>query len=66
MHCAEGVRIEYADDAGLRYAEATLAQIRAQSRERLPGLHLRDAPDFVPARNNLASLQRALDARGDR
>ena len=27
---------------------------------------LRDAPDFVPARNNLASLQRALVARDDR
>ena len=26
---------------------------------------LRDAPDFLPARNNLASLQRGLDARGE-
>ena len=42
---AEGVRIQHADDAGLRYAEATLAQIRDQSRGQLPGLRLRDAPD---------------------
>lgn len=27
---------------------------------------LREAPDYAPARNNLASLQRALEAQGDR
>lgn len=43
----QGVRIGHADANGLRYAEATLAQIRAQSPDRLPGLHLRDAPDFA-------------------
>ena len=41
------VRITHADDAGLRYAEATLGQIRAQAGDELPGVRIADAPDFT-------------------
>jgi hypothetical protein len=70
---AQGVRIAHADAAGLRYAEACLAQIREQARGALPGLRLRDAPDFpvrglmldvsrdrVPTRETLARLVELL------
>jgi hypothetical protein len=66
---ARGVRVSHADPAGLHYAEACLAQIREQAPGDLPGLRLRDAPDFpvrglmldvsrdrVPTRETLARL----------
>ena len=69
----EGVRVDYADPNALRYAEATLAQIRAQAQQGWPGLWLRDAPDFavrglmldvsrdrVPTRETLARLVELL------
>lgn len=43
---ADGVRLTHADDLGRRYGEATLAQLRRPDRS-LPGVHLRDWPDFV-------------------
>ncbi|MGH0032021.1 MAG: family 20 glycosylhydrolase [Myxococcota bacterium] len=52
-----GVRIEHADANGLRYAQAALAQVRAQSEDRLPGLRLRDAPDF-PVRGVMLDVSR--------
>jgi hypothetical protein len=72
---ASGVGVSHADAAGLRYARACLAQIREQSRDFLPGLRLRDAPDFpvrglmldvsrdrVPTRGTLARLVELLSA----
>jgi hexosaminidase len=69
----QGVRIGYADADGLRHARATLAQIRAQSEGSLPGLRIRDWPDFavrgylldvsrdrVPTRTTLARLVERL------
>ncbi|CAM3201170.1 beta-N-acetylhexosaminidase [Stackebrandtia soli] len=65
------VTLRHRDPAGLRYGLALLDQIRAQSTERLPGLNIRDWPDFgirgymldisrgrVPAR---ATLERLVD-----
>jgi hypothetical protein len=72
---ARGVRIGHADADGLRYAEACLAQIREQAPRDLPGLRLRDHPDFpvrglmldvsrdrVPTRETLARLVDLLAA----
>jgi hypothetical protein len=54
---SEGVSIEHADANGLRYAEATLAQLRQSSPERLPGLRIEDAPDF-PVRGAMLDVSR--------
>ena len=64
-----GVRVAHADDAGRRYAEDTLAQLARAHGGALPGLALRDWPDFavrgflldvsrdrVPTRDTLAHL----------
>ncbi len=53
----DGVRIGHADDAGLRYARATLAQIRSQCGPMLPGLRVRDWPDF-PVRGYMLDVSR--------
>ncbi len=53
----DGVRIGHADDAGLRYARATLAQIRSQCGPVLPGLRIRDWPDF-PVRGYMLDVSR--------
>ena len=42
----EGITIRHADAPGLRYARATLAQLRSQAGPSLPGLRIRDWPDF--------------------
>jgi len=52
-----GVRIAYADDAGLRYARGLLDQIRSQSIGTLPGLRARDWPDF-PIRSYMLDISR--------
>ena len=65
----EGVRVAHADDAGRRYAEDTLAQLARAHGGALPGVALRDWPDFpvrgflldvsrdrVPTRETLANL----------
>ena len=73
---AAGIRIRHADDAGLRYARTTLHQLRvATDGERLPGLAIRDWPDFpvrgymldvsrdrVPTRETLAHVVSSLAA----
>ncbi len=51
------VTIRRADDAGLRYARSTLEQIRAQSSGGLPGVHIRDHPDF-PNRTYMLDISR--------
>jgi hypothetical protein len=43
----DGVRVRYADANGQRYAHATLAQLRRQLPDGLPGLRIRDWPDFA-------------------
>jgi hypothetical protein len=53
----DGVRIGYADDAGLRYGQALLDQIRSQSTGMLPGLRARDWPDF-PNRSYMLDISR--------
>jgi len=66
---AGGIRIDHADALGRRYAEDALAQQTRAYRGSLPGLHLRDWPDFpvrgfmldvsrdrVPTRETLAHL----------
>ena len=70
---ADGIDLAYADDAGLRYGRGALAQIVQQSRGALPGLALRDWPDFavrgymldisrdrVPTRETLARIVELL------
>ena len=52
-----GVEIRYADAAGLRYAEATLLQLQDQCAERLPGVEIRDWPDF-PVRGFMLDISR--------
>src|SRR5258706_10866727 len=42
-----GVRVAHADDAGRRYAQDTLAQLERAYGGALPGLALRDWPDFA-------------------
>lgn len=44
---ADGVTIAYADDAGLRYARQSFAQVCAQSPDGLPELEIDDAPDLA-------------------
>jgi hypothetical protein len=71
---ADGVRIAHADRNGRRYAEACLAQIRRQCGATLPGLRIRDWPDFpvrgymldvsrdrVPTRETLSRIVELLD-----
>ncbi len=43
---ADGARLAYADEAGRRYGEATLAQLRRDDGT-LPGIHISDHPDFA-------------------
>ncbi|HET8929151.1 MAG TPA: glycoside hydrolase family 20 zincin-like fold domain-containing protein, partial [Acidimicrobiales bacterium] len=43
---ADGARLTHADEAGRRYGEATLAQLRRADGS-LPGVHVVDWPDFV-------------------
>lgn len=65
----DGVTIVHRDDRGLRYARATLEQLVADHPSGLPGLSIRDWPDFpvrgymldvsrdrVPTRDTLARL----------
>jgi hypothetical protein len=54
---ARGVWIEHGDDAGLRYAQGALAQLREDSSERLPPLRIEDSPDF-PVRGYLLDISR--------
>jgi hypothetical protein len=54
---SDGVRIAHADDAGRRYAEACLAQIRRQCGPQLPGLRIRDWPGF-PVRGYMLDVSR--------
>ncbi len=54
---ADGITITHADDAGRRYAEATLDQLRVQAEGRLPGLRIVDAPDF-PVRGYMLDVSR--------
>jgi len=43
----DGIHIRHADAPGLRYARETLAQLRSQADSSLPGLRIRDWPDFI-------------------
>jgi hypothetical protein len=54
---AGGVRIRHADEAGRRYAEATLESLRRQAGARLAALRIRDWPDF-PVRGVLLDVSR--------
>lgn len=54
---ARGVWIEHGDEAGLRWAQGALAQLREQSAERLPPLRIEDSPDF-PVRGYLLDISR--------
>jgi hypothetical protein len=54
---ARGARLTHADANGRRYGLAALDEIRAQSRGELPGLRLRDWPDF-PARGYMLDISR--------
>ncbi len=71
---ARGARVAHADESGRRYGLAALHEIRAQCPRELPGLRLRDWPDFpvrgymldvsrdrVPARATLARLVALLE-----
>jgi hypothetical protein len=53
----DGVRILHADDAGLRYGRALFQQIHSQSTDTLPGLVVRDHPDF-PVRAYMLDISR--------
>jgi hypothetical protein len=53
----DGISISHADDAGLRYARALLAQIASQAAARLPALSVRDWPDF-PVRGYMLDVSR--------
>jgi hypothetical protein len=52
-----GVHLAARDAAGRRHGEAALAQIRAQARDALPALALRDWPDF-PVRGLMLDVSR--------
>src|SRR5690349_9230055 len=54
---AGGVELRYGDDNGRRYGRATLGQILSQSTNALPGLAIRDWPDF-PARGYMLDISR--------
>ena len=65
-----GVAISHRDDRGLRYAHATLDQLVAEHPAGLPGLSIRDWPDF-PVRGYMLDVSRdrvpdARDARAAR
>lgn len=53
----EGIAIRHSDENGLRYARAILEQLRAQSPAGLPGLRIRDWPDF-PVRGLMLDVSR--------
>ena len=53
----EGLVLSYSDESGRRYARAALEQIRRQSGARLPGLRIRDWPDF-PVRGYMLDVSR--------
>jgi hexosaminidase len=53
----DGVEIAHRDDNGLRYARAALEQLHARHPDRLPGLRIRDWPDF-PARGYMLDISR--------
>ena len=75
LRAADGrISLSYADDAGRRYARATLLQLKRSCGEMLPALEIRDRPDFplrgymldisrdrVPTRGTLARLVEVLD-----
>ena len=54
---AGAVHIAHADDAGLRYARGLIDQLAAQSGETLPGIRVRDWPDF-PVRGYMLDVSR--------
>lgn len=54
---ADGVDLAYRDEAGQRYAHATLAQIETQHAGVLPCLRIRDWPDF-PVRGYMLDISR--------
>ena len=53
----QGVEIRFADAAGRRYGETTFRQLRAQFPQTLPGLVVRDRPDF-PVRGYMLDISR--------
>lgn len=52
-----GIQIRHADEAGLRHAQQTLAQLESQYPKGLPGLRIRDWPDF-PVRGYMLDVSR--------
>jgi len=54
---ARGIRLRHADANGRRYAESTLAQLRARHPQRLPALRVEDHPDF-PTRGAMLDISR--------
>lgn len=54
---AKGVEIRHADDKGRRYALQTLDQLRRIHGETLPGLLIKDSPDF-PVRGYMLDVSR--------
>ncbi|MQY10449.1 hypothetical protein SRB5_05570 [Streptomyces sp. RB5] len=52
-----GAELRHADDAGLRYGRALLAQVRQQSEGTWPALRVRDWPDF-PVRGYMLDISR--------
>ena len=52
-----GIRIQAPDENGLRYARATLDQVRLQCTGELPALRIRDWPDF-PVRGYMLDISR--------
>lgn len=53
----EGAEIGYADEAGLRYARDTLAQLEEEYPDGVPALRIRDWPDF-PVRGYMLDVSR--------
>ncbi len=54
---AGGIRITHRDERGLRYARSTLAQLAADHPSGLPGVRIRDWPDF-PVRGYMLDVSR--------
>jgi len=52
-----GIDIRHADAAGMRYASGALAQLREHCEPDLPGLRIRDWPDF-PVRGYMLDISR--------
>jgi hypothetical protein len=52
-----GIALWFADANGRRYGETTLAQLRAQFGSELPGMEIRDWPDF-PVRGYMLDVSR--------